>query len=259
LARADGTNSEIKILKGARIMLCSETEGKTREINTATLKNLSGEKKIMYRGLFQDAETTNVTWTMFLLTNDRIKLPNSEDHGLLRRFVYVPFEARFISDPTKLGRFGNRVHYLADRGLSAKLEDYGADFMNLLLNHYEDGSIEIPEWIRKDTDRMIKEMDPLRNILDDRFEDTPNQDYGLSWADVKRILRDEPIFRTLKFSSDTDLLDKVEKRLGKKMSYSIGGSLLSYISTANGDEARTKSRRVFLGLKTKIQDIEDYD
>ena len=95
---AGGTRSDLAVLRGARLVVCSESEEGDR-LREAEVKVLTGgEDKIVARDLYQSAIEFKPTWLTLMATNH---MPTVLDRSeaIWRRIRIVPFNARFVMDP----------------------------------------------------------------------------------------------------------------------------------------------------------------
>jgi P4 family phage/plasmid primase-like protien len=253
--RADGCNSEIAKMVGRRFVVCSETEENT-PINISTLKNFTGEETIGYRGLYESIRETNITWSLWLLTNDKVKIP-SDDYGTLRRFKYMPFNAKFVENTTNCKDNDNIKHYKKDKGAISSMSTFRNEFFNLLLP-FVDEPLDFPQWTEDITNEMIKSQDKLGSILSNLFEQTDDDRYGLSWLEIKSLMRKEKMFHQLNFNSDCHMFEKVSERL-EYSNLSVSSYTKNYISTVEGCESDKKSKKYFTNIKRRIDDEEMED
>jgi P4 family phage/plasmid primase-like protien len=262
--RSDACNADVAKLIGKRFVVCSETEQDV-PINISTLKNMSGEEFISYRSLYESVKESRITWSIFLLTNDKVKLP-SNDYGTTRRFRYIPFNGRFL-DPDELEGKENTdtvKYYKKDRDImkTENLRTIRADFMNLLIHANPPDRIEFPQWMLKETAEHIRSQDRLTGLLDYYFTEGSSE-YGLSWADFKRILRDDTQFRQLKYNSDQALLEQVMDRLTYAKEIKTSNPVRFISTHPDGSETKTRSRWYINHLKVKVQEEdeeeEEYD
>ncbi len=68
------------------------------KINTAQLKHLIGDKKLIGRKLYHDPYTFNATHTLFMITNEEIT-EDTFDVTINDRIALVEFTQRFVDDP----------------------------------------------------------------------------------------------------------------------------------------------------------------
>jgi P4 family phage/plasmid primase-like protien len=256
--RSDACNSDVAKLIGKRFVVCSETEQDV-PINISTLKNMSGEEFISYRSLYESVKESRITWSIFLLTNDKVKLP-SNDYGTTRRFRYIPFNGRFLDSDELEGKENTETikYYKKDREImrTDNLRAIRADFMNLLIHANPPDRIDFPSWMIQETAEHIRSQDRLTGIIDCYITEG-TQEYGLSWADFKRILKEDSQFRQLKYNSDQALLEQVMDRLpyAKHIKTPLPEG---YITThLDGSEGKTRSRHYIRGIKVKVQEEEE--
>jgi phage/plasmid-associated DNA primase len=249
--RADGCNQEIVKIVGRRLILCSEKE-KNTEINLQTLKNLTGEAKICYRGIMESMRETRTTFSLALQSNELLALP-SEDYGTARRVRYIPFNARFVTDPDFEPPAKGLTFYKKDTKMNAEIKTYGEDFMNILIDHLSMEDIAFPPWMLEETERMLKSQDMLTGIVENTFEYTHDEAYGLSWEEIKKKMRQDPSFRTMKFNSDAALMDAVRQRM-RYADRRVSNYVKPYTSTFRGEDEPKKSKHIFHFVKVRVED-----
>ena len=126
-------NPDLVVLKCKRFVSMSEPD-EGEKINTASMKQLSGEDTVKARALFQDQDQFVIMAKIFMLCND---LPpvSSTDGGTWRRLRVIPHVAKFVDndkpiDPT------NHVYY-KDLMLDSKIARWRPYFASLLAHYYE--------------------------------------------------------------------------------------------------------------------------
>ena len=265
--RADGANPEVSRMVGTRYVFMSESE-LDHDINIATLKNNSGENTIPYRGLYQPKILeTLITWTLFLLTNEKMALPDC-DEGVARRVRYLQFYAKFVDNPQDYKPHKNFQYFPKDEHLIKELSTYKTAFMHLLLEKLDHQSgPKFPTWLLNITDDMIKSQDKLTSLLENLFEKADDKS-GLKWEHMKKLLSKDKMFHQLKFKSVADLQEKIEKRLTyathEKNSYALQfqSNVVLSLDTNTLEIKKTgsltKSKSFFRGIRAR-DDIEEND
>lgn len=111
---AGGTRSDLAVLRGARLVVCSESEEGDRLRESEVKVLTGGEDKIVARDLYQSAIEFKSTWLTIMATNH---MPTVLDRSeaIYRRIRIIPFNAKFNMDP-EAGQKG------ADKDLKAVLE-----------------------------------------------------------------------------------------------------------------------------------------
>jgi len=126
-------NPDLVVLKCKRFVSMSEPD-EGEKINTASMKQLSGEDTVKARALFQDQDQFVIMAKIFMLCND---LPpvSSTDGGTWRRLRVIPHVAKFV-DPDKPTDPVNHVHH-KDLMLESKIARWRPYFASLLAWYYE--------------------------------------------------------------------------------------------------------------------------
>ena len=96
-----GATPQIAKLKGIRLAICSESE-LDRTFNAATLKNLTGGDQLTGRMLYQNLIEFKPTHKIFFSSNYSPMLKDSNDKGVRRRLVIIPFDVTFSKEAGNL-------------------------------------------------------------------------------------------------------------------------------------------------------------
>ncbi len=79
-----------------RLGFINETVG-NETMDTAMLKQISGQDKMYFRTLYSEGEECNTTWTLVITCNDCPKIPH-DDEAIWDRLRFINFNSRFSSD-----------------------------------------------------------------------------------------------------------------------------------------------------------------
>ena len=126
-------NPDLVVLKCKRFVSMSEPD-EGEKINTASMKQLSGEDVVKARALFQDQDAFVIMAKIFMLCND---LPpvSSMDNGTWRRLRVIPHVAKFV-DHGQAVDAAKHIHY-KDLLLDSKIRRWRPYFASLLVWYYE--------------------------------------------------------------------------------------------------------------------------
>jgi hypothetical protein len=258
--RTDAPSSDIALLRGKRFVSMSETQDGV-SLNAATLKYHSGEKTICFRlPHAKFIETTAITWTLFLMTNDKQRI-NSGDQGVLRRTAYIPFKAKFVDRQSEIltDLPNGQKYYLKDGDVANLVNDCRLEFFHLLKrNCNPNDDLELTGEIKRETEELIQSADSLHDMLLETFERAEDPEYGISWEDMKVELkvrhghRYEEILK--KCGATQLLLDKIAMRLPYATQH--GKPQGTAIKYRNAEGNWAKSRRVFKGIRV-IRDTDE--
>jgi P4 family phage/plasmid primase-like protien len=153
-------------------IVSSEEIDNSDELNTAIIKEITGNSKISSRTLYQSKMTTKIPqFTPFLICND---LPSikSMDGGTWRRLVVISFDSKFVDDPSdpKYAHLTNV--FKIDRNLKQKMSNWKEPFMYLLIHKYYKNYLEnnknliAPECVKAFTDKFKDENDFLQPFIE---------------------------------------------------------------------------------------------
>ena len=128
-AAANSAQGEIERTKGRRFAVLSEPN-ENDKINIGYMKELSGNDRILTRGLYKDPYEFKPQFKMILACNELPEIP-SDDGGTWRRIRVIEFSSKFCENPTKKNEF------LMDLELSEKFERYSEIFLSMLIERHK--------------------------------------------------------------------------------------------------------------------------
>lgn len=193
-------NPDIIGIKNKRFIIMQEPDER-EQLNTARMKQFSGEDIVEARGLFKDQERFKISGKFFMSCN-RLPPIHSMDDGTWRRIRVIPFKSRFVSasDPTLDP--ANHV-YPRDNFLDEKLKNWRKPFLSLLVHYYStkymvDGIKSVPKEVKKFSEEYKQSHDSFskfRNSLIRDASSAPPQfrtslmEYNCQFKDIKRAYR----------------------------------------------------------------------
>lgn len=162
-------NPDMIVTKCKRYIYMGEPDQGER-INTARMKQLSGEDIVEARGLFSEQEKFKMMGKIFLACND---LPpvSSMDNGTWRRIRVIPHISTFV-DPGKPTDPENNI-YEKDLHLDHKLRKWRTSFLSLLVHYYETRylvrGLQEPECVLAASNKYKLENDAFHAFLDECY------------------------------------------------------------------------------------------
>jgi P4 family phage/plasmid primase-like protien len=127
-------NPDIMSIKGCRFVEIKEPDD-GEPINSARMKQFSGEDLVEARGLYKDQEKFKITGKIFLACN-RMPPIHSMDGGTWRRIRVIPFDSRFLPVGDPLIDESRHI-YPRDDMMDEKLKSWRVPFFSLLVHYYE--------------------------------------------------------------------------------------------------------------------------
>lgn len=138
-------NPDIISVKGCRFIETKEPD-EGEPLNSARMKQFSGEDLVEARALFKDQESFKITGKIFMSCN-RMPPVHSMDGGTWRRIRVIPFNSRFV-DPNEIPVDEANYVYARDDMMDEKLLSWRVPFFSLLVHLYETryctGRIKVP-------------------------------------------------------------------------------------------------------------------
>jgi P4 family phage/plasmid primase-like protien len=131
---SSAANPDIMSIKGCRFIEMKEPD-EGEPINSARMKQFSGEDLVEARGLFKDQERFKITGKIFLACN-RMPPIHSMDGGTWRRIRVIPFDSRFlpVGDPMI---DESRHIYPRDDMMDERIKKWREPFFSLLVHYYQ--------------------------------------------------------------------------------------------------------------------------
>ena len=180
---SNSATPEMARTKGLRFVVMQEPEA-NECINIGLMKELTGNDKIIARGLFKEPIEFIPQFKMLLMCNDLPAIPSNDD-GTWRRLEVVDFISRFVDDKNKLD--DSKHVYRRDKSLRAKLRAWPTIFLSILLEEwlkYDKEGIIIPPQVNNKTKSYRNENDIVGQWIDQMCElcDNIPQSNGLELA-----------------------------------------------------------------------------
>lgn len=158
---AESASPAMALLATTRVAIFSEIN-KDRKVDSAKVKNLSGNDVISCRQLFSNVQLQiKPVHTMILQTNYKPSA-GSDDTALWARNVLIPFKASFANNP--------------NTNLKQELLNEAEGVLNWIVKgavSYHKYGLQIPKIVIDETEAYKKECDPIALFLDDCCELLP--------------------------------------------------------------------------------------
>jgi P4 family phage/plasmid primase-like protien len=157
------TNSELVRAKGRRFAVLQEPE-EGEKMNAGFMKELSGNDKIIARGLYKESIEFKPMFKMVLTCNHLPQVP-PEDGGTWRRIRLVEFKSHFCENPNP----ENPNEFHIDRDLAFKFDDWKETFMSMLIDYfkkYKAYGIHEPEEVLQCTRNYQRSNDTIGEFMD---------------------------------------------------------------------------------------------
>jgi P4 family phage/plasmid primase-like protien len=157
------TNSELVRSKGRRFAVLQEPE-EGEKMNAGFMKELSGNDKIIARGLYKESIEFKPMFKMVLTCNHLPQVP-PEDGGTWRRIRLVEFKSHFCEHPNP----ENPNEFHIDRDLAFKFDDWKETFMSMLIHYfkkYKAYGIHEPEEVLQCTRNYQRNNDTIGEFMD---------------------------------------------------------------------------------------------
>ena len=187
---SSSANPDIMSVKGCRFIEMKEPD-EGEPINSARMKQFSGEDYVEARGLFKDQEKFKITGKIFMACN-RMPPIHSMDGGTWRRIRVIPFNSRFVPrgepiDPE------NHV-YPRDDMMDEKIKRWREPFLALLVHYYETkycphGIIKTPSTVMQASENYKGNFDLFGKFIKARVRKVAGYDSPPTFKDFKKAFR----------------------------------------------------------------------
>lgn len=174
-------------------LVTSEESDTTDELNTAIIKEITGNTKISSRTLFQAKMTTKVPqFTAFLICNDLPQV-KSLDGGTWRRLNVISFDSKFVDNPEDQKWASVDNVFKINRTLKEEMNAWKEPFMYLLIHKYykrfkeNNKNFKIPECVLEYTNKFKNDNDNLRPYIESHIINS-NQSDRLALLDLYKSI-----------------------------------------------------------------------
>jgi len=153
-------------IHGTRIALFSESEENDR-LNEGQIKALTGSDEISTRRIYGSTFTFKAVAKYFIITNHKPIFNLSQ--AMIDRVKYIPFNARFINNPTKNNEFKKDDTFI-DKLKSIYLSEIFTFLVDGAFEYYKNPVITVPKNIQKVTDENLNELDTVADFIKNNIE-----------------------------------------------------------------------------------------
>jgi P4 family phage/plasmid primase-like protien len=177
-AASNSAQSELERTKGRRFAVMQEPSEQDK-INIGFMKELSGNDRIITRGLYKEPTEFKPQFKMILTCNELPEVP-SDDGGTWRRIRVVEFTSRFCENPQKPNEFA------MDLELSDKFDRWAEPFFSMLIERHKNispNNIPEPMEVRIATESYKNNNDVIGQFINDRIiidKDAPDERIGIA-------------------------------------------------------------------------------
>ncbi len=174
---SNSATPEMERTKGLRFVVMQEPEA-NESINIGLMKELTGNDKIIARGLFKDPIEFVPQFKLLLMCNDLPNIPSNDD-GTWRRLEVVDFISRFVGEED-YHKLDDKKHvFKRDKCLRAKLQAWPVIFLGILLEEwlkYDKYGITVPSQVNNKTKSYRNENDIVGQWIEQSCEESDNHD-----------------------------------------------------------------------------------
>ena len=213
-AASNSAQSEIERTKGRRFAVLQEPN-ENDKINVGYMKELSGNDRILTRGLYKEPYEFTPQFKMILACNELPEIP-SQDGGVWRRLRVVEFNSKFCENPDS-----NKPNEFAmDLELSEKFNIYSDYFLSMLIErhkHINPNKITEPREVINATQKYKDNNDIVGQYVSDRIIADPASKSKIGIVEIYndfRIWGVENISKGKKQPDRTQLRSYIEKIYG---------------------------------------------
>lgn len=163
---SNSAQSELERTKGRRLAVMQEP-GENEKLNIGLMKELSGQDRILARGLFKEPIEFKPQFKMVMTCNELPEVP-SDDGGTWRRIRVIEYTSKFTESPNPK----NEKEFPLDPDLPDKIERWSDTFISMILDHHQNlnvKDIHEPTEVRIATEGYKKNNDVIGQYLDEKM------------------------------------------------------------------------------------------
>ena len=175
-ASSNSATPEMERTKGIRLTVMQEPEA-DENINIGLMKELTGNDKIIARGLYKEPVEFVPQYKLLLMCNDLPNIPSNDD-GTWRRLEVVDFIAKFVGEEDYHKLDDSRHIYKRDKEMRNKLPAWKLIFFGILLEEwmkYDVDGITVPPQVNSKTKSYRNENDNVGRWISEACEEAPNE------------------------------------------------------------------------------------
>jgi P4 family phage/plasmid primase-like protien len=163
---SNSAQSELERTKGRRLAVMQEP-GENERLNIGLMKELSGQDRLLVRGLFKDCVEFKPQFKMVMTCNELPEVP-SDDGGTWRRIRVVEFTSKFVQSPNP----NNPREFPLDPELHDKIDRWADMFISMILDHHkhvDPKNIHEPVEVRIATEGYKKNNDVIGQYVSEHL------------------------------------------------------------------------------------------
>jgi P4 family phage/plasmid primase-like protien len=175
-ASSNSATPEMERTKGIRLTVMQEPEA-DENINIGLMKELTGNDKIIARGLYKEPVEFVPQYKLLLMCNDLPNIPSNDD-GTWRRLEVVDFIAKFVGEEDYNKLDDSRHIYKRDKEMRNKLPAWKLIFFGILLEEwmkYDVDGITVPPQVNSKTKSYRNENDNVGRWINEACEESSNE------------------------------------------------------------------------------------
>lgn len=175
-ASSNSATPEMERTKGIRLTVMQEPEA-DENINIGLMKELTGNDKIIARGLYKEPVEFVPQYKLLLMCNDLPNIPSNDD-GTWRRLEVVDFIAKFVGEEDYHKLDDSRHIYKRDKEMRNKLPAWKLIFFGILLEEwmkYDVDGITVPPQVNSKTKSYRNANDNVGRWISEACEEAPNE------------------------------------------------------------------------------------
>lgn len=232
--KVGGTCSELIQLKGCRYAVMQEPK-KDMVLNEGIMKEITGEKYMQGRELFQKSETFAIQFQPVVCTNSLFRVESNDD-GTWRRMKIVDFMSKF-ADEGEEHTDDTKYVFIKDKGLKDKLPEWAPVFASMLMQiaFETQGIVKDCDMVVASTVKYRHGQDHISAFVKDKIVKCVGRNLKKTgvWEDFKLWMQQNQ--GGSKLPKGTDLYEYMDKKFGKYKS-NTGWSNIDFVERKEEDD-----------------------
>ena len=265
-SKSSSADPSLMELETARLAIYSETN-KNEELNTAKLKEITGQESISGRNLYEKQKSFRPSTHHIVTSNYAFEMKNVTDHGIWRRINQYEMKMKFCPNPDKNNKYEKKENPDYAKRLSYDVNIKKA-CLSILVKYYKqlrvkyDGCLKnVPKpTINKETEIFRNKEDIINRFINDRVIISDDNEFIIQeLIDSYKSWYYENIDTTEIKTTNSELINKLlNSKINKYKSRKQDGIKMIGIRIIESNELPNRNENEYYLCQEKQKQFEEY-